>query len=241
MERFEAIRDSDFACLRSCEGLSKTEIPSLDDVDVRWCLRFLRAIRDTAFATIGEDGLPSVRVIDVMATDGERLYFLSPRGKAFHEDVMRERFVAIVGQTPDYRTCRLRGQVERIPEGLQHEFVDAFFELNPGMEVVYPDDARYICDVFCIENGEGEYFDLGQKPIFREDFELGGGLAGKTGTFFIGDDCIECGICQRDCPEGCIAPGSPFVIDQKHCIRCGICQEVCPADAVRKRREKKAV
>lgn len=234
MKRLEDIRDEGFASLRTCEGLDKSEIPLPGEVDARWCLRFLRAIRDTAFATIGEDGLPSVRIIDVMGTDGERLYFFTPRGKAFHEDVLRERFVAIVGQMPDYRTCRLRGHAKRIPDEFQHAYVDALFEINPGMEVIYPGDKRYICDVFCIEDGEGEYFDLGQNPIFRRSFELGEGLAGKRGMFVIGDECIECGICQRNCPEGCIALGAPYTIDQEHCIRCGICQEVCPADAVKK-------
>lgn len=83
-------------------------IPRPEEVDAAWCLRFLRAIRDVSFATIGADGLPSVRIIDVMMVTEERLYFLAPRGKEFHEDVVREGFVAIAGQTPDYRTCRLR-------------------------------------------------------------------------------------------------------------------------------------
>lgn len=235
MESFEEIRDGGFASLRLCEGLSKTEIPSPDEVDASWCLRFLRAIRDAAFATVGKDGLPGVRIIDVMGVDGERLYFLTPRGKAFHEDVVREGFVAIVGQTPDYRTCRLSGRVRHVPEELQHAYVDALFELNPGMEIIYPDDKRYICDVFCIEDGVGEYFDLGQRPIFRRSFELGEDLVGRNGTFVIDDHCIGCGACQRECPEGCIVEGTPYVIDQEHCIRCGICREVCPADAVRKR------
>lgn len=234
MKGFNEIADGGFAALRSCEGFDMAAIPAPGEIDRLWCLRFLRAIRDAAFATVGEDGLPNVRIIDVMGVDGEHLYFFTPRGKTFHEEVMRVGFVAIVGQTPDYRTCRLRGRVERIPEELQHAFVDALFELNPGMEVIYPDDRRYICDVFCIKDGEGEYFDLGQKPIFRRSFTLGNGVALKKGVFVIGDSCIGCGTCKRDCPEGCIAEGSPYVINQEHCIRCGICQEVCPEDAVQK-------
>lgn len=219
---------------RAQEGFSLGSIPAPADIDARWCLRFLRAIRDAAFATVDEDGLPSVRIIDVMGTDGERLYFFTPRGKAFHEDVLREGVVAIVGQTPDYRTCRLRGRAQRLPDDLQHAYVDALFELNPGMEILYPDDKRYICDVFCIEDGEGEYFDLGQKPVFRKAFELGTGLTGKKGVFVIDGSCIGCGACKRDCPEGCIGEGVPYAIDQEHCMRCGICQEVCPAGAVQR-------
>ena len=60
-------------------------------VDADFCLRFLREVRDVAFATVDEDGLPAVRVIDVMMVEGGRLYFVAARGKAFYEQVMRTR------------------------------------------------------------------------------------------------------------------------------------------------------
>lgn len=214
-----------------CEGLDASIIPEPDEVDGPWCLRLLRAIRDTAFATVDESGLPSVRIIDVMAVSEDRLYFLAPRGKAFHADIMREGYTAIVGQTSDYRTCRLRGKVVRVADGDQSVLVDALFALNPGMETIYPGDARYICDVFYIVEGEGEYFDLGQRPIFRKAFRLGDG--GRFGVrYVIGDACIGCGTCAGICPESCISGGRPYSICQAHCLRCGLCAEECPAGAV---------
>lgn len=223
---------SDIAAFKKGEGLDLAAIPDSKEVGAAWCLRFLRAIRDVAFATVDAEGLPSVRVIDVMAVTDSRLYFLAPRGKAFHDDVMRERFVAVVGQTPDYRTCRIRGKVVH-PEGeaVQCALVDAIFELNPSMNLLYAGDARYICDVFYIEEGEGEYFDLGQSPVFRKPFKIGG-QPDVRGTFLITDACIECGTCAAACPEQCIAAGSPYEIDQSHCLRCGICHEACPVQAI---------
>ena len=227
--------NDDIRAFAQGEELDLAAIPHPEDVDASWCLRFMRAIRDVAFATVDADGLPSVRVIDVMAVTDRRLYFLAPRGKAFHDDVMRERFVAIVGQTHDYRTCRFRGRVVH-PEGgdVQRALVDAIFQLNPSMSLLYAGDARYICDVFYIEDGEGEYFDLGQNPVFRKPFALGGEPEVR-GTFFITDACIECGTCAAACPEQCIASGSPYKIEQSHCLRCGICQEACPVQAIVKR------
>jgi uncharacterized pyridoxamine 5'-phosphate oxidase family protein len=217
------------------EGLDLSAIPQPEEVDSAWCLRFLRAIRDASFATVGADGLPSVRVIDVMMVTENRLYFLAPRGKEFHADVVREGFVAIVGHTPDYRTCRLRGPVVRPCDEEQHALVDAIFELNPSMNLLYPGDVRYICDVFYLEEGEGEYFDLGQKPIFRKPFKLGGEAGYGKGAFLITDSCIGCDTCAEKCPEQCIDSGTPYAIDQSHCLRCGICQEACPTQAIIKR------
>ena len=94
---------------------------------------------------------------------------------------------------------------------------------------------RAIRDVFYIEEAEGEYFDLGQSPIFRKPFTLGeSGGETTMGTFLITDACIGCGTCTAKCPEHCIAPGEPYVINQSHCLRCGICQEACPAQAIAK-------
>lgn len=225
-----------FESMRSCEGLDIAVVPDGSIVDASWCLRFLRAIRDVSFATIDGTGLPSVRIIDVMAVTPDQLFFLAPRGKMFHEDIMRERFVAIVGQTSDYRTCRLRGRVVR-PEGenAQHALVDALFELNPSMNLIYPGDARYICDAFCLCEGEGEYFDLGQRPIFRQSFDLGGHKKDHEGLFVVNGNCNGCGICASVCPEQCVRVGSPSVIDQAHCLRCGLCKEACPQRAIRRK------
>lgn len=215
------------------EGLDASAIPDPAEVNAAWCLRFLRSIRDVAFATVDEQGLPAVRVIDVMAVSDRELYFLAPRGKAFHVDVMREGCVAIVGQTPDYRTCRLRGRAVRAAEAEQRDLVDLMFSLNPGMETIYPGDARYICDVFFVAEGEGEYFDLGQKPVFRKSFALGVELdVGCRQVYAIAEGCIGCGLCTAVCPEQCISSGAPYIIDQAHCLRCGLCVEACPMGAI---------
>ena len=155
---------------------------------------------------------------------------------AEHWDVMRERYVAIVGQTPDYRTCRLRGRVVRPADSVQRALVDRIFELNPSMNAIYPGEARYICDVFYVAEGQGEYFDLGQKPIFRKSFEIGDAGECTAGRFLITDGCIGCGTCAAACPEQCITPGTPYAIDQRHCLRCGICEEICPAQAIVRQR-----
>ena len=39
------------------------EALELEDIDAAYCLLFLREVRDAAFATVDEEGLPAVRVI----------------------------------------------------------------------------------------------------------------------------------------------------------------------------------
>ena len=47
-------------------------------------------------------------------------------------------------------------------------------------------------------------------------------------------ECIGCGACASACPQKCITPGTPYVINWAHCLQCGRCAEACPADAVRR-------
>ncbi len=190
------------------EGLDPVHEPiptRPEEVDAFFCLRFLRAIRDVAFATVDADGMPGVRIVDVMAVEPGRLFFLAPRGKAFHDDLVRSGTAALVGQTPDLRTCRLRGRVVHPSDpSEQRRLIDMMFELNPSMNVLYPGDARSICDAFYIENGEGEYYDLGQRPLLRVPFSLGATKRELSGRFVIGDACTGCGRCVAVCPTECI-------------------------------------
>lgn len=208
----------------------------IEDIDAAYCLRFLREVRDVAFATVDEEGLPAVRVIDVMMVEDGRLYFVAARGKAFYADIMRTRFTAIVGQSQDFRTCRLRGRVERPDdEAERHRLIDRIFELNPSMPELYPGDSRYVLEPFYLQDAQGEYFDLSGKPIVRVPFALGAQREAVEG-FVITGRCQECGTCADTCPECCIEEGSPYVIVQEHCLRCGLCRETCPYDAIERRR-----
>ena len=48
-------------------------------------------------------------------------------------------------------------------------------------------------------------------------------------TYYINNDCINCGLCVKECPEN----KKPAVIDQSKCQHCGSCAEVCPPGAIR--------
>jgi ferredoxin len=47
------------------------------------------------------------------------------------------------------------------------------------------------------------------------------------------DDCINCGACESECPEGAISEiGGNMVIDDGKCVDCAACVDVCPSDAI---------
>ena len=99
------------------------------------------------------------------------------------------------------------------------------------MNNVYPNESRYILEAFCLEEGELEFFDLGKEPIYRESFSMNKEI--KPKGFIIRNQCIQCGLCQKNCPQQCI---SNYQIQQEHCLYCGLCYEKCPVQAIERRK-----
>ncbi len=58
-------------------------------------------------------------------------------------------------------------------------------------------------------------------------------------SLLITDECINCDVCEPECPNGAIAQGVDiYVIDPKLCTECvghfetSQCIEVCPVDCI---------
>jgi ferredoxin len=48
----------------------------------------------------------------------------------------------------------------------------------------------------------------------------------------ITSDCISCGACEAECPQGAITQGpDTYVIDPEKCTDCLSCVDVCPSGA----------
>lgn len=195
------------------------------------CFKILREIKDTSMATVGKDGTPRVRIIDTMLIEsdgeGDRLYFLTARGKDFYKELMANNRVAITGLNDKWETVRVWGKVKNAGQ----ELLDRIFEENPSMNNVYPGETRDILEVFCLYEGEGEYFCLATEPIERESFSFGQCKITEKG-FEITEDCIGCGTCSGSCPQKAIDEGSPYSIRQNNCLHCGRCCEQCPVQAI---------
>ena len=159
-------------------------------MEVQDCLEVLREIKDVAFATMDEEGMPQVRIIDVMLVENEKLYFCTARGKSFYNQLMNRKKVALTGLNKAYQMVRLNGSAEKLEK--KKRWIDHIFKANPTMNDVYPGNSRYILEPFCIENGQLEFYDLGKKPIYRKSFTMRDKEIEERG-FYITKSCIGCG------------------------------------------------
>ena len=201
-------------------------------MDIQTCLKKLEYVGILALATVDESGAPQIRNISAIHYAPDALYFFTARGKAFCKQLLSDGRVQALGYTKYKEMIRLSGTAVPVAQREQRKWIDVIFAEQPYLANVYPGDTRQIGIVFCIRDGEVEYFHLGVHPIFRESYRLGSGNPAQRG-YAITDACIGCGACQSVCPQSCITQGTPYAIDPRHCLHCGNCQEHCPVQAIK--------
>ena len=193
--------------------------------------RLVEGIHSTTVATIGADGHPQTRVIDMMLWDDAGVYFLTAKGKAFYDQLMAQKYIALSG-TKDKVSVSLRGKIKNIGG----KKLDEIFEKNPYMQSIYPGDTRAALEVFCLYEAEGEYFDISDPAhIVRDHFSIGLAPQAALG-YYVGEKCIGCKLCYSVCPQKCIDISRlPVEIDQHRCLHCGRCAEICPRQTIERR------
>lgn len=188
-------------------------------------------LHSTTVATIGTDGHPQTRAIDMMLWDENGIYFLTAKGKAFYDQLMQQKYVAI-SAVKDKKSISLRGKIKNIGK----EKLDEIFECNPYMKDIYPNDTRSALDVFCLYEASGEFFDISEPANVKRERITIGSTKQKISGFFVGSKCIGCKLCYSVCPQKCIdISRKPVVIDQSRCLHCGRCAETCPMQTIEKR------
>lgn len=200
-------------------------------MDLATCLKKMELVGVLAFATVDKDGAPQIRNISAIHYESDALYFYTARGKNFCQELLEDGRVQILCYTKYKEMIRLSGKAYAVREEEQEKWRDIIFEEQPYLGNVYPDDTRSIGIIFCIDQGEVEYFNLGVNPIFRETYSLGNAIIREKG-YVITDACIGCGKCEKLCPQRCIERGTPYKINQQHCLHCGNCYENCPVQAI---------
>ncbi|MCD7737126.1 MAG: 4Fe-4S binding protein [Lachnospiraceae bacterium] len=201
-------------------------------MDKNDCLKMLvEDIHSTTVATIGADGHPQTRTIDMMLWDEKGVYFLTAKGKAFYTQLMEQKYIAL-SATKDKKSVSLRGRIQNIGS----EKLDEIFEKNPYMQKIYPGDTRSALEVFRLYEASGEYFDISDPSHVTRDSIVIGQPESVANGYFVGSACIGCKLCYSVCPQKCIDISvKPVVIDQSRCLHCGRCAETCPKQTIEKR------
>ncbi len=193
-------------------------------------------IHSVVLATADKSGNPITCVIDMMLADKDGLYFLTSKGKSLYERLLQNENISLTGfegdDTMSSKSITIRGKVKEIGSSLLEEI----FIKNSYMNNIYPnEESKKALTVFQIYEGDGEFFDLSIRPIFRENFSFGKEKKEASG-YFIKENCIGCGVCKTVCPQDCIKINDKkATINQNHCLHCGRCLEVCPANAIYKK------
>lgn len=200
-------------------------------MDLQTCLKKMKLVGVLAFATVDAEGAPQIRNISAIHYEPDALYFFTARGKNFCRELQEDGRVQILCYTKYKEMIRLSGRAYAVAEEEQKVWMDRIFEEQPYLANVYPGDTRDIGIIFCINQAQVEYFNLGVNPIFRETYLMGNGTIEKKG-YVITDQCVGCGTCLAHCPQRCIEEGTPYRIRQEHCLHCGSCLENCPVNAV---------
>ena len=188
-------------------------------------------IHSTTVATIGLDGHPQTRVIDMMLWDEQGVYFLTEKGKTFYTQLMEQKYIAL-SATKGKKSVSLRGKIQNIGS----EKLDEIFEKNPYMQKIYPGNTRSALEVFRLYEASGEYFDISDPAHVTRDSIVIGQPEAVVSGYFVGDKCIGCKLCYSVCPQKCIDISTkPVVIDQSRCLHCGRCAEICPKQTIEKK------
>lgn len=116
-------------------------------------------------ATVDAEGAPQIRNISAIHYEPDALYFFTARGKNFCRELQEDGRVQILCYTKYKEMIRLSGRAYAVAEEEQKVWMDRIFEEQPYLTNVYPGDTRDIGIIFCINQAQVEYFNLGVIPF----------------------------------------------------------------------------
>ena len=207
--------------MSSTFSLSKN---STNDEIKEAAFQLLKKIRNVALATINKNK-PSVRIVVIAYIKDDTIYFMTAHGKPMYRQLKKNPYISIVGKAEEDITVRVEGKVKFMED---NQFL---LDLIKGHEGIYAEKTD-ILEMFYMESGNGEIFDLTKRAPRRLFFTFGDSKPKKKG-YYVTDECNNCGICLDTCVTGALSKRDTFVIDSSRCLSCGRCAQKCPKKAIK--------
>ena len=133
--------------------------------DMQEALDFLRQNKDVAFATVGTNGRPMLRVFQIMKIEGHTLYFATSNRKAVYQELQANPAIEILSYK-DNISVRVGGDaIFDVPDLLQKEIYDT----NPVLQRLYPDYRELT--YFSMEIDHLDYYDLTPTPPILRHYD----------------------------------------------------------------------
>jgi len=199
---------------------------------------FAQGIGYMVFATLGFDGNPASRGIEVhFLDDTKTLYIGMSPGKPMYFEMKKHPYVSAVVVQLHGRlsgSVRINAHLQEILPEEAPAIYKRYWELNPGTAALYRKDLGHF-RIFKLDRGTGRIFHMELDDVVENHKFTFGGAAEKPWAYEIdAEKCTGCGLCVEPCMEDVIVrtEDGRYAIDHFHCLECGKCADACPAGAV---------
>ena len=137
--------------------------------DMQEVLDFLKQNKDVAFATVGTNGRPMLRVFQIMKIEGHTLYFATSSRKAVYQELQANPAIELLAYK-DNISVRVSGDAHfDVADAFQKEIYDT----NPVLQRLYPDYRELA--YFSMEIDKLDYYDLTPTPPVLRHYDKADG------------------------------------------------------------------
>ena len=138
---------------------------SVNPTTEKYIEKILTETPNVTISTVDENNRPYSRIVQLLMREGDKLYFLTEKGKRFYEQLIRNPYVSITGFKGF--SINIQGKVRTCGR----EVIDKALEKNEYVanNVLPNEEMRQQAEIFELYEGEGEYIDL--SILFRETFK----------------------------------------------------------------------
>lgn len=129
-------------------------------------IEFLKENKEVAFATVGEDNRPKIRVFQIMKFDGTTLYFATSPTKRIYAELQKNPSVEILSRKGNIFVRVAGNALFDIPDAIQQEI----YNTNPVLPRLYANYTKL--EYFRVKIVNMDYYDLTPTPPVLQHYDV---------------------------------------------------------------------